>query len=396
VFAPIFLFPHYMSAMNKPIYLDYAATTPVDPRVADKLMQYLTMDGVFANPASRSHMYGWQAEAAVEHARKQVAALLNADTREIVWTSGATEANNLAIKGVAAARKQKGRHIITSLAEHKAVIDCVEYLEGQGFDVTWLKPRVNGEIAVEDVKQAIRPDTILISLMHVNNETGAITNVIEIAKLAKSEDIIFHIDAAQSAGKLGLDTQLLHADLISVCAHKIYGPKGVGALYVRRRDDFVLPAQIHGGGHERGMRSGTLPTHQIAAMGEAFEIASVAQVEEQARISSLKSMFMEKISGLKGVRVNGQFGQGVSGILNLSFLGLDGQLLLSALPGLAISSGSACTSATMSPSHVLKSMGVDDVAALSALRFSFGRYTTDEEVIKAADMLINAVQKMTA
>jgi len=385
-----------MSAMNKPIYLDYAATTPVDPRVADKLMQYLTMDGVFANPASRSHMYGWQAEAAVEHARKQVAALLNADTREIVWTSGATEANNLAIKGVAAARKQKGRHIITSLAEHKAVIDCVEYLEGQGFDVTWLKPRVNGEIAVEDVKQAIRPDTILISLMHVNNETGAITNVIEIAKLAKSEDIIFHIDAAQSAGKLGLDTQLLHADLISVCAHKIYGPKGVGALYVRRRDDFVLPAQIHGGGHERGMRSGTLPTHQIAAMGEAFEIASVAQVEEQARISSLKSMFMEKISGLKGVRVNGQFGQGVSGILNLSFLGLDGQLLLSALPGLAISSGSACTSATMSPSHVLKSMGVDDVAALSALRFSFGRYTTDEEVIKAADMLINAVQKMTA
>ena len=382
--------------MNKPIYLDYAATTPVDPRVADKLMQYLTMDGVFANPASRSHMYGWQAEAAVEHARKQVAALLNADTREIVWTSGATEANNLAIKGVAAARKQKGRHIITSLAEHKAVIDCVEYLEGQGFDVTWLKPRVNGEIAVEDVKQAIRPDTILISLMHVNNETGAITNVIEIAKLAKSEDIIFHIDAAQSAGKLGLDTQLLHADLISVCAHKIYGPKGVGALYVRRRDDFVLPAQIHGGGHERGMRSGTLPTHQIAAMGEAFEIASVAQVEEQARISSLKSMFMEKISGLKGVRVNGQFGQGVSGILNLSFLGLDGQLLLSALPGLAISSGSACTSATMSPSHVLKSMGVDDVAALSALRFSFGRYTTDEEVIKAADMLINAVQKMTA
>ena len=382
--------------MNKPIYLDYAATTPVDPRVADKLMQYLTMDGVFANPASRSHMYGWQAEAAVEHARKQVAGVLNADTREIVWTSGATEANNLAIKGVATARKQKGRHIITSLAEHKAVIDCVEYLEGQGFDVTWLKPRVNGEIAVEDVKQAIRPDTILISLMHVNNETGAITNVTEIAKLAKSEDIIFHIDAAQSAGKLGLDTQLLHADLISMCAHKIYGPKGVGALYVRRRDDFVLPAQIHGGGHERGMRSGTLPTHQIAAMGEAFEIAGAAQVEEQARISSLKSMFMEKISGLKGVKVNGQFGQGVSGILNLSFLGLDGQLLLSALPGLAISSGSACTSATMSPSHVLKSMGVDDVAALSALRFSFGRYTTDEDVIKAANMLINAVQKMTA
>jgi len=382
--------------MNKPIYLDYAATTPVDPRVADKLMQYLTMDGVFANPASRSHMYGWQAEAAVEHARKQVAGLLNADTREIVWTSGATESNNLAIKGVAAARKQQGRHIITSLAEHKAVIDCVAYLEQQGFEVTWLKPRVSGEIAVDDVKQAIRPDTILISLMHVNNETGAITNVAEIAKVAKAENIIFHIDAAQSAGKLDLDTQILQADLISMCAHKIYGPKGVGALYVRRRDDFVLPAQIQGGGHERGMRSGTLPTHQIAAMGEAFEIAGACRIDEQARISKLKSMFMEKISGLKGVKVNGQFGQGVSGILNLSFSGLDGQLLLSALPSLAISSGSACTSATMSPSHVLKSMGVDDTAALSSLRFSFGRYTTDEDVLKAADMLINAVQKMSA
>jgi len=385
-----------MSAMNKSIYLDYAATTPVDPRVADKLMQYLTMDGVFANPASRSHMYGWQAEAAVEHARKQVAGLLNADTREIVWTSGATESNNLAIKGVAAARKQQGRHIITSLAEHKAVIDCVAYLEQQGFEVTWLKPRVSGEIAVDDVKQAIRPDTILISLMHVNNETGAITNVAEIAKVAKAENIIFHIDAAQSAGKLDLDTQILQADLISMCAHKIYGPKGVGALYVRRRDDFVLPAQIQGGGHERGMRSGTLPTHQIAAMGEAFEIAGACRIDEQARISKLKSMFMEKISGLKGVKVNGQFGQGVSGILNLSFSGLDGQLLLSALPSLAISSGSACTSATMSPSHVLKSMGVDDTAALSSLRFSFGRYTTDEDVLKAADMLINAVQKMSA
>ncbi len=382
--------------MNKPIYLDYAATTPVDPRVVAKLTQCLSMDGTFANPASRSHIYGWQAEAAVEHARKQVANILNADTREIVWTSGATESDNLAIKGVAMARRGQGKHIITSMAEHKAVIDCVQYLEEQGYAVTWLKPRVSGEISVEDVRQAIRPDTILISLMHVNNETGAITDVAKIGEIAQQNNILFHIDAAQSAGKLPLDTQLIKADLISLSAHKIYGPKGIGALYVRRRADLTLPAQIHGGGHERGMRSGTLPTHQIVGMGEALEIASGLMETEMADIARLKSLFMERISGLKGVRINGQLDNSVAGIVNLSFAGIDGQVLLSALPNLAVSSGSACTSATMSPSHVLKSMGVDDALALSALRFSFGRFTTEEDVLQAAEQLTTVVSRLQA
>ncbi len=382
--------------MNKPIYLDYAATTPVDSRVAEKLTQYLTMDGVFANPASRSHIYGWQAEAAVEQGRKQVATLIKADTREIVWTSGATEANNLAIKGAVLARKSQGRHIVTSLTEHKAVIDSVKFLESQGYSVTWLKPRVSGEVSVDDVAQALRADTVLISLMHVNNETGAINDVYRIARLAESKGILFHIDAAQSAGKLELDTQTLRADLISMSAHKVYGPKGIGALYVRRRSDFVLPAQIHGGGHERGMRSGTLATHQIVAMGEAFQIADKVMLKEQATISELKSLFMERISGLGCVRVNGQFEHAVAGILNLSFEGLDGQVLLSALPQLAISSGSACTSASMSPSHVLSEMGLSDDLALSALRFSFGRFTTKDQVLSAAEMLSSAVMRMKA
>jgi cysteine desulfurase len=382
--------------MNKPIYLDYAATTPVDKRVAEKMSNYLTMDGVFANPASRSHMYGWQAESAVEQGRKQVATLINADTREIVWTSGATEANNLAIKSSVIERKSRGKHIITSLTEHKAVIDSVKYLESHGYSVTWLKPRVNGEIAVEDVAQAIRPDTVLISLMHVNNETGAINDAYEISKLAESRDILFHVDAAQSVGKLKIDVSMLRADMISMSAHKIYGPKGIGALYVRRKPDFTLPAQIHGGGHERGMRSGTLPTHQIVGMGTAFEIAGESMEKEQASISELKSLFLERISGLGCVRVNGKFEQAVSGIVNLSFEGLDGQILLSALPQLAISSGSACTSASMSPSHVLSAMGLSDQLALSALRFSFGRFTTKDDVINAAEMLQSAVSKMVA
>ncbi len=380
---------------NKLIYLDYAATTPVDPRVAEKLSQHLTMDGVFANPASRSHMYGWQAEAAVEHARKQVASLLNADTREIVWTSGATEANNLAIKGVAEARQDRGKHLITSHSEHKAVIDCFKYLESKGFEVTWLNPGSNGEVVCEAVRAAIREDTILVSLMHVNNETGAINDVYEIGRILKQKDIIFHIDAAQSAGKLPIDTKTLDADLISTCAHKIYGPKGVGALYVRRRDGFVLPAQIHGGGHERGMRSGTLPTHQIVAMGESFEIAQVCMSDEQSAIFKLKQMFLDKLIGQVNFKINGDVTRSISGILNLSFPDKDGQTLLSALPKLAISSGSACTSATMSPSHVLKSMGVGDDCALGALRFSFGRFTTEEDVISAADMLKSVLHRMT-
>jgi len=380
--------------MNKLIYLDYAATTPVDPRVADKLVQHLTMDGIFANPASRSHIYGWQAEAAVEGARKQVASLLNADTREIVWTSGATESNNLAIKGVAEARQGRGKHLITSQSEHKAVIDCFMYLESTGFRVTWLKPDENGVVTSENVLAAICEDTILISIMHVNNETGAINDVYKIAEIAKARDIIFHIDAAQSAGKLLLDTQVLTADLISSCAHKIYGPKGVGCLYVRRNSDLTLPAQIHGGGHERGMRSGTLATHQLVAMGEAFSIAQESMNEEQTEILKLKLLFLECLGEEVGFDINGDVDQSVSGILNLSFPGKDGQILLSALPGLAISSGSACTSATMSPSHVLSSMGLSDDKALGSLRFSFGRFTSENEVRSAAEMLRTVLIKM--
>jgi len=380
--------------MNKLIYLDYAATTPVDPRVADKLVQHLTMDGIFANPASRSHIYGWQAEAAVEGARKQVASLLNADTREIVWTSGATESNNLAIKGVAEARQGCGKHLITSQSEHKAVIDCFMYLESTGFRVTWLKPDENGVVTSENVLAAICEDTILISIMHVNNETGAINDVYKIAEIAKARDIIFHIDAAQSAGKLLLDTQVLTADLISSCAHKIYGPKGVGCLYVRRNSDLTLPAQIHGGGHERGMRSGTLATHQLVAMGEAFSIAQESMNEEQTEILKLKLLFLECLGEEVGFDINGDVDQSVSGILNLSFPGKDGQILLSALPGLAISSGSACTSATMSPSHVLSSMGLSDDKALGSLRFSFGRFTSENEVRSAAEMLRTVLIKM--
>ena len=380
--------------MQTPIYLDYAATTPVDPRVAEKLMQHLTLDGIFANPASRSHLFGWQAEAAVEHARKQVAKLLNADTREIVWTSGATEADNLAIKGVAEARQGRGRHIISALSEHKAVIDSLLYLEQKGFEVSWLSPRASGEVAVEDVKDAIREDTILISLMHVNNETGAINDVYEIARLAKQYDILFHIDAAQSAGKLKLDTQVLEADLISVCAHKIYGPKGIGALYVRRKVDFELPAQIHGGGHERGMRSGTLATHQIVAMGEAFEIAREGMSDEQAKLQSLKRVFLARLEGVAGIEINGDQRNCVAGIVNLSFPRQEGDVLLSALPQLAVSSGSACTSASMAPSYVLKAMGLSDAAALSALRFSFGRFTSEQEVTYAADTLVSVLKRM--
>ncbi len=380
--------------MKNPVYLDYAATTPCDPLVIDVLTKCLSLDGNFANPASRSHFYGWQAEAAVEKARKQVANLLNADTREIVWTSGATESNNLAIKGVALARKDKGKHIITSLAEHKAVIDSVSFLEKQGFEVTWLKPEITGTVSIASIERAIREDTILISIMHVNNETGAISDVQSIGALAKANNIIFHVDAAQSAGKIPLDTQQIQADMISVCAHKVYGPKGVGALYVRKSSNLGLPAQIHGGGHEQGMRSGTLPTHQIAAMGKAFELAGKLMEKEFTKLAEYKALFLSKVLSNKAVILNGDQESSVPGITNLTFKGIDGQVLLSALPMLAISSGSACNSATVSPSHVLTSMGVSEQEALSALRFSFGRFTTIEEVLFAAQSLNNVLDKL--
>lgn len=381
--------------MKTPVYLDYAATTPCDPRVADILMKHLTMDGNFANPASRSHMYGWQAEAAVEKARKQVASLLNADVREIVWTSGATEANNLAIKGAVEAGSNKGRHIISSAAEHKAVLDSLHYLEAQGWEVTLLKPGASGAVSPDQVEEAIRDDTVLISIMHVNNETGAISDVQNIARLAQAHDILMHIDAAQSAGKIPLDVQQIQADMISVCAHKIYGPKGIGALFVRRKPDFILPAQIHGGGHERGMRSGTLATHQIAAMGEAFEIAYQYQGAEFQHLNNLKTSFLNRVLMHPSVHVNGSVETSVPGIVNLTFRGIDGQVLLSALPMLAVSSGSACNSATVSPSHVLTAMGVPEQQALSALRFSFGRFTDQEQVDFAAENLLNVLNKLS-
>ena len=363
--------------MKTPVYLDYAATTPCDPEVSDMIYSCLTLDGTFANPASRSHFYGWQAEALVEKARKQVASLLHADTREIVWTSGATEANNLAIKGVAEACSDKGKHIISSLAEHKAVIDCLLYLEKHGFELTWIKPDKTGQISVEEVGKAIRPDTILITTMHVNNETGSITDIQAIGNLAAKNGIIFHVDAAQSVGKLLLDTSSINVDLISMCGHKIYGPKGIGALYVKRKPGFSLPAQIHGGGHEQGMRSGTLATHQIVGMGKAFELASKLMAQDFDKLKQLKSSFLAKVLSNSCVSLNGDIENTVPGITNLTFRGVDGQVLLSALPMLAVSSGSACNSATVSPSHVLTSMGISEQEALSALRFSFGRFTTE-------------------
>ena len=382
--------------MKTPIYLDYAATTPCDPIVVAALSKCLTLDGNFANPASRSHFYGWQAEAAVEKARKQVATLLNADTREIVWTSGATEANNLAIKGAAIARAEKGRHVISSLAEHKAVIDSVYFLEKQGYEITWVKPEKTGEVSVSSIEKAIRPDTVLITTMHVNNETGAISNIEGISKLAQERNILFHVDAAQSAGKISIDTNKIFADMISVCAHKVYGPKGIGALYVRKKPGFVLPAQIHGGGHEQGMRSGTLATHQIVAMGAAFELAGNLMNQESSKLLALKTLFLEKVLTHKSVFLNGSIDKSVPGIANLTFKGVDGQVLLSALPMLAISSGSACNSATVAPSHVLTSMGVSEKEALSALRFSFGRFTSQEEVAYAADSLVNVLNKLVS
>lgn len=378
------------------IYLDYAATTPADSRVVEKMCQFLGADSCFANPASRSHMLGWQAEAAVEKSRKQLSNALNCDVREIVWTSGATESNNLAIKGIAEHFLLKGdsrRHIVTSKVEHKAVLDVYAYLETKGYRVTLLDPDSSGRISTEDVKGALTSDTLLVSVMHVNNETGVINPVEEIAALCKSEGAFFHADCAQSVGKIPIDLATFKADMISLCAHKIYGPKGIGALFVRRNDAFSITSQIHGGGHERGMRSGTLPTHQIVGFSEALRICVEGMAEEQVRIRELKRTFYDVLGG-DCATVNGSLEHSVSGIINLSFPGIDGQMLLTALPNLAISSGSACNSASMAPSHVLKAMGLSDDDALSALRFSFGRFTQLDQVTEAAMSLKNALSKL--
>ncbi|TQV76774.1 IscS subfamily cysteine desulfurase [Aliikangiella marina] len=380
--------------MKKPIYLDYAATTPVDPLVAEKMMACLTMDGSFGNPASRSHRYGWQAEELVDIARNQVADLLGADPREIIWTSGATESDNLVLKGIAAAHK-KG-HIITSAFEHKAVLDTCKVLEEQGFRVTYLKPSVEGIIEPEAVRDAIQSDTILISIMHVNNEIGTIQDIAAIGRIAHENHIPMHTDAAQSAGKLALDVTQMPVDFISVCAHKIYGPKGIGALYARKNMQPSVEAQIHGGGHERGLRSGTLATHQIVGMGESFDIARNSMDSEAQRIRALKEKFVQAVSAIGDVYVNGDLVRTVPGIVNIRFEYVDSETLLMALKDIAVSSGSACTSASVEPSYVLKSMGLTDEQAHSSLRFSFGRFTTEEEVNQAIAIVQRGVDRLRA
>lgn len=380
--------------MKKPVYLDYAATTPVDPAVAAEMVKYLTMDGIFGNPASRSHAFGWQAEAAVEAARRQVAELIHADPREIVWTSGATESDNLAIKGAVAGRT--GVHVITSAVEHKAVLDSCKALEKAGVEVTYLSPGADGRIQVEQVEAALKENTVLVSLMLVNNELGCITDIAAIGTLLRQRAILFHCDAAQGAGKMPVDVTAMPVDLLSLSGHKVYGPKGVGALYVRRSPDVRIEAQIHGGGHERGMRSGTLPTHQIVGMGQAFALARENLEAEAQRLESLRAQFLEGLGALEGVSLNGSPDHRIPGILNLSFEGVEAESLMLGLRDLAVSSGSACTSATIEPSYVLRGIGLSDTLAHRALRFSIGRFTTDEEVAFASSQIVDVVSRLRA
>ena len=385
--------------MKRQIYLDYSATTPVDERVAAKIMECLTFDGNFGNPASRSHSYGWMAEEAVETARQQVAELVNADPREIVWTSGATESNNLAIKGAAHFYHSKGKHIVTSKIEHKAVLDTCRQLEREGFEVTYLDPEPGtGMITPAMVEAALRPDTILVSLMHVNNEIGTITDIAAIGELTRSRKILLHVDAAQSTGKLPIDLANTQVDLMSFCAHKTYGPKGIGALFVRRNPRVRLEAQIHGGGHERGFRSGTLATHQIVGMGEAFRIAREEGAAEQARLLVLRNRLWAGLSKLDQVFVNGSIEHRIAGNLNVSFNFVEGESLIMALKDMAVSSGSACTSASLEPSYVLRALGLSDEMAHSSIRFTIGRYTTEadiDHVIGHAQDAVNRLRELS-
>ncbi|MGY4823911.1 IscS subfamily cysteine desulfurase [Stutzerimonas chloritidismutans] len=380
--------------MKLPIYLDYSATTPVDPRVAAKMIECLTNEGNFGNPASRSHAFGWKAEEAVENARRQVAELVNADPREIVWTSGATESDNLAIKGVAHFYASKGKHIVTTKIEHKAVLDTTRQLEREGFEVTYLEPGEDGIVTPAMVEAALRDDTILVSVMHVNNEIGTINDITAIGELTRSRGILFHVDAAQSTGKVEIDLEKMKVDLMSFSAHKTYGPKGVGALYVRRKPRVRLEAQMHGGGHERGMRSGTLATHQLVGMGEAFRIAKDEMVQENERVRSLRDRFYKQVEHLEELYVNGSLTARVPHNLNLSFNYVEGESLIMALKDLAVSSGSACTSASLEPSYVLRALGRNDELAHSSIRFTFGRFTTEEEIDYAAQKVCEAVTKL--
>lgn len=380
--------------MKLPIYLDYAATAPVDHRVAEKMMQYMTNDGIFGNPASRSHRFGWQAEEAVDIARNQIAELINADPREIVFTSGATESNNLAIKGAANFYAKKGKHIITCKTEHKAVLDTCRELERQGFEVTYLDPEPNGLIDLEKFKAALREDTSVVSIMHVNNEIGVIQDIAAIGELCRANKTVFHVDAAQSAGKIEIDLQTLKVDMMSFSGHKVYGPKGIGALYVRRKPRIRLEAQMHGGGHERGMRSGTLPVHQIVGMGEAFRVAKEDMLKDREHIVRLKERLWNGIKDIEEIYVNGDMEQRVPGIFNVSFNYVEGESLIMAIKDLAVSSGSACTSASLEPSYVLRALGMTDELAHSSIRFSIGRHTTEEEIDYAVDLLNGSISRL--
>ena len=377
--------------MKLPIYFDYSATTPVDKRVAEKMMQYMTTDGFYGNPASRSHKFGWQAEEAVDIARNQVADLLNADPREIVFTSGATESNNLAIKGAANFYKKKGKHIITCKTEHKAVLDTCRELERQGFEVTYLDPETNGLIDLNKLEAAMRDDTILVSIMHINNEIGVIQDIAEIGELCRARKIIFHVDAAQSVGKVEIDMQHLKVDLMSISAHKFYGPKGMGAMYVSRKPRVRLESQMHGGGHERGMRSGTLPTHQIVGLGEACRIAKEEIAQDIAHVTTMRDRLWAGLNEMEQVFVNGDFDKRYPGNLNVSFNFVEGESLIMALKDLAVSSGSACTSASLEPSYVLRALGLNDEMAHSSIRFSFGRFTTEEEIDYAITLIKKSI-----
>ena len=376
------------------IYLDYASTTPVDPRVASKMMEFLTEEGEFGNPASRSHRFGWKADEAVEEARSHVANLVNCDPREIVWTSGATEADNLAIKGVARFYKNKGNHIITSKIEHKAVLDPCRQLEREGFEVTYLDPDEGGVISPESVKEAIKDTTILVSIMHINNELGTINNLEMIGEIVRQKGAFFHVDAAQSTGKINIDLSNLPVDLMSFSAHKTYGPKGIGALYVRRKPRVRLEALIHGGGHERGMRSGTLATHQIVGMGEAFRIANEEMPADHKKVNKFHQDFLEKVKEIDHVYINGDLDNKVPNILNVSFNFVEGESLIMGLKDIAVSSGSACTSASLEPSYVLRALGRKDELAHSSIRFSFGRFTSNDDVMNTLDILGNVVHRL--
>lgn len=399
------------SSKKQTIYLDYAATTPVDPRAAEKMMDCLTNAGCFANPASSSHHLGRTARGKVEIARRQVAALINADPKEIIWTSGATESDNLALKGVAyyhtdidPANKQaiNRKHIVTCRTEHKAVLDTCKYLEGEGYSVTYLNPECNGRICMQQFENALRDDTILVSIMHVNNEIGVVQDIEAIAAICKQRDIVFHVDAAQSAGKLAIDVSLVPVDLMSFSAHKIYGPKGIGALYVRDAQRVQIEPLIHGGGHESGLRSGTLATHQIVGMGEAFELAKQELDSDTSHIYQLREKLWSGIQALGKVSLNGyeelfdEYGkpQQLAGILNVSFEGIEGESLLYALSELAVSSGSACTSANAEPSYVLRALGRDDQSAQSSIRFSIGRFSTEAEIVRALEVIQHQVKRI--